>query len=152
MISFRTAAASFVVITTLVSFPTCVGDGIGLNDFGDLIDTSATALVPLEPTLASIQANIFDQVCAVKCHRAPRPKKQMNLEPEEAYNNLVNVASEELPNMMRVVPGDSESSYIIWKLEGRTGIRYKQMPLNLPELPIEQIDAIRDWIDGGALE
>ena len=82
----------------------------------------------------------------------PRPKKNLNLEQGQAYGNLVNVQSKELPKMLRVKPGDAESSYIIWKLEGRNGIRYKQMPLNLPQIPEVQIEAIKAWINNGAQE
>ena len=128
----------------------CVGDGIGLNEFGDPLDPLVVS-IPLEPTLESIQMNIFSAGCAVKCHRLPTPKKDLNLEAGEAYENLVNVPSVGIPAMMRVLPGDADNSYIIWKLEGREGIRNKQMPLNLPALPSDQIDSIKTWINEGAV-
>ncbi len=132
----------------------CVGDGTGLNEFGDLLGPldSLVVSIPLEPTLESIEANIFRVVCAVKCHRSPLPKKNLNLEPGLVYSNLVNIPSEERPELMRVLPGDAENSYMIWKLEGRTGIKGRQMPLNLPPLSDEKIQAIRNWIDDGALQ
>lgn len=144
---------SLVWIVFLLS---CCGDGVGLDEFGDPIvpedstGNSDSGSIGLEATLEGIQANIFDQVCAVKCHRSPRPKEGLNLEAGEAYNHLVNVPSKEIPSMKRVLPNDSGNSYIIWKLEGRDGINGKRMPLNLAPLEEEQIQAIRDWIDEGA--
>ena len=149
---------SIASIIGLTFFLTCDGDGIGLDEFGDLINPSDSSntnggnSIPLEPTLESIQANIFNAVCAVKCHKGSRAKKGLRLEEGESYQHLVNVDSKEKPNMKRVLPFFSENSYIIWKLEGRSGISGKQMPLNLNPLPKEQIDAIRDWIDLGAPE
>lgn len=138
----------------------CAGDGVGLDESGDPIGSIDSLLVnndngdsiSLESTLESIQKNIFDAICAVKCHKYPRPKKGLNLEDGEAYDHLVNIESEQKPSMMRAKPFDSENSYIIWKLEGRSEISGKQMPLNLNPLPKEQIDAIRDWIDIGTPE
>ncbi|MCH7732857.1 MAG: hypothetical protein IIB44_10150 [Candidatus Marinimicrobia bacterium] len=139
----------------------CTGDGVGLDEYGNPTGSSSDSLIwndnhtdstSLTATLESIQTNIFDAFCAVKCHKSPRPKKGLNLEDGEAYNHLVNIESKEKPSMMRVKPFNSENSYIIWKLEGRTGISGKQMPLNQPPLEDTQIEAIRDWIDLGAPE
>jgi hypothetical protein len=49
-----------------------------------------------------------------------------------------------------VNPGDPESSYIVWKIEGRSGIVGARMPLGLAPLSDEQIAAIRGWIADGA--
>ena len=154
MNKFKKAAKILVVTGFVVAAIRCSGDGIGLNEFGDPVDSLSLNVVPvsLDSTLESIQENIFNAVCAVKCHKMPRPKKNLNLEQGQAYGNLVNVQSKELPKMLRVKPGDAESSYIIWKLEGRNGIRYKQMPLNLPPIPEVQIKAIKAWINNGAEE
>ena len=154
MNKFKKSAKILVVTGFIVTAIRCSGDGIGLNEFGDPVDSLSLNVVPvsLDSTLESIQENIFNAVCAVKCHKMPRPKKNLNLEQGQAYGNLVNVQSKELPKMLRVKPGDAESSYIIWKLEGRNGIRYKQMPLNLPQIPEVQIEAIKAWINNGAQE
>ena len=154
MNKFKKSAKILVVTGFVVAAIRCSGDGIGLNEFGDPVDSLSLNVVPvsLDSTLESIQENIFNAVCAVKCHKMPRPKKNLNLEQGHAYGNLVNVQSKELPKMLRVKPGDAESSYIIWKLEGRNGIRYKQMPLNLPQIPEVQIEAIKAWINNGAQE
>ena len=154
MNKFKKSAKILVVTGFVVAAIRCSGDGIGLNEFGGPVDSLSLNIVPvsLDSTFESIQENVFNAVCAVKCHKMPRPKKNLNLEQGQAYGNLVNVQSKELPKMLRVKPGDAESSYIIWKLEGRNGIRYKQMPLNLPQIPEVQIEAIKAWINNGAQE
>jgi hypothetical protein len=71
-----------------------------------------------------------------------------------AYDNLVGVPSAGVPDLTRVVAGDSESSYLINKLEGThldIGGVGAQMPLG-GMLSQEQIDEIRAWIDEGAPE
>ncbi len=136
-----------------IALPACAGDGVGLNTYGEPADTSDVVdPIVLGPTLASIQTNIFSAVCAVKCHRPPTPKKDLNLTDGKAYEYLVNVPSVEIPTMMRVAPGNADNSYLVWKLEGRDGIRNKKMPLNDDPRPLstEEIEAIKTWIDEGA--
>ena len=49
----------------------------------------------------------------------------------------------------RVEPGDPDMSYLVWKIEGRSGIVGARMPLG-GVLPDENIQTIRDWIEAGA--
>lgn len=142
----------FSSICLLFLLTACAGDGIGLNDFGEPIDTSDVVVpVPQGPTLESIQADIFSAICAFSCHALPNPEENLNLEDGEAYDNLVNVPSEQRPLMMRIDPGYAENSYLVWKLEDRAGILNNRMPLNRARLPDEQIEAIKTWINEGAL-
>jgi hypothetical protein len=153
---FKNIILFMIVITFVIA--ACVGDGVGLDNFGEPIEPIDSLDFPIDSldtplddsSFENIQINIFNAVCAVKCHKSPRPKKGLNLEPGEAYDNLVNIPSQEIPSMMRVNPGDSENSYIIWKLEERDGISGKRMPLNLPPLEETEIQAIKAWIDSGA--
>ncbi len=69
---------------------------------------------PVEPDLASIEAGIFGPTCSGKCHRPPRPKKSLNLEAGASWSSLVGVPSKELPDMMRVAPGDSGWTTSCW--------------------------------------
>jgi hypothetical protein len=62
---------------------------------------------------------------------------------------LVNTPSSEVPSLLRVKPGDPDSSYIIQKLEGRAAVG-AQMPLGQAPLPQSTIDIIRQWISEGA--
>jgi len=104
-------------------------------------------------TLAYIQATVFSPICA-QCHR-PGGIGPMPLDSEAAsYQNLVGVRSLELPQLLRVEPGNAADSYLYWKIDpdpaqGRT-IVGERMPRGLPPLDRDQIDSIVHWIDNGA--
>jgi mono/diheme cytochrome c family protein len=106
---------------------------------------------PIEPTLASIQANVFGVIC-VACH-VPGGPGPMPLDSAAAsYQNLVGVPSVEIQGLLRVAPGSAEFSYLVHKIEGRPSIVGQRMPPPpRPSLTAEQIAAIREWIDDGAL-
>jgi hypothetical protein len=74
----------------------------------------------------------------------------MNLRAGMAYNSLVGAASSAKPGAIRVIPGDPENSYIIHKLEGRTGIVGTPMPRGNTLLTAGQILVIKRWIELGA--
>ena len=121
--------------------------------------SSLTGPTPqLRPAFSSIQAEIFEngdssgRPACVSCHNAAGQffAGGLNLTNSVAYSNLVNVASRGKAAATRVVPGDPESSYLIHKLEGRSGIIGARMPLNGPYLTPGQIDVIRRWIELGA--
>src|SRR5438128_1365437 len=109
----------------------------------------------LEPTFSSIQRDIFQttdaagRVRCTTCHNTAFSAftAGLNLESAVAYSNLVSVRSVEKPALFRVAPGDPENSYIIHKLEGRSGIVGVRMPRgNGPFLTEGQITVIRRWI------
>jgi hypothetical protein len=105
----------------------------------------------LEPTLSSIQANIFDLNCALpSCHAAPNPQLGQDLSAGQARASIVNVRSVEVANLFRVAPGDPENSYLVWKIEGRAGIGGVRMPSGRAPLTAEEIAVIRQWIADGA--
>lgn len=112
----------------------------------------------LEPTLSSIQREIFDttdatgRLACTQCHSAAggRPAG-LDLTSGNSYANLVGVASRERPTLQRVSIGDPENSYIIHKLEGRQGIVGVRMPRgNGPFLTEGQLLVIKRWIALGA--
>lgn len=125
----------------------CVGDGTGLDEFGRPVRTPAG---PLAPTLSSIQERIFSPICAAACHTGASAPLGLALDAGVARANLVGVASVEQPAMLRVRPSQPDSSYLIWKLEGRAGITGGRMPLGLAPLTAEELNAIRQWIAAGA--
>jgi hypothetical protein len=104
---------------------------------------------------------IFNVNCALSgCHAGSLPQAGLNLEPGQAYANLVGasgtgVPSLEVPELLRVDPGNSAGSYLINKVEGtdqQVGGPGTRMPLGLPPLPDSTIQVMRDWIDQGALD
>lgn len=112
----------------------------------------------LEPTFSSIQENIFEssdpsgRAACVQCHsRQSGIPTPMSLERNVAYQNLVGVASPLKAGAIRVIPGDSENSYLVHKLEGRGDIFGQRMPRTSgPFLTEGQILIIRTWIARGA--
>lgn len=107
---------------------------------------------PIQVTFSSIQTNIFNQNCVLSgCHLGGSAPLGLDLSEGVSYNLLVNVASGEVPSLMRVKPGDPENSYLVHKIEGRPSIVGDRMPRGRPDpLAPEEIQAIRDWISEGA--
>ncbi len=113
----------------------------------------------LQPTFSSIQRDIFSAAdssgrpactgCHVVLGRRP-PSGGLNLVGDAAYGNLVNTASADKRGAIRVIPGDPEHSYLIHKLEGRSGIVGDRMPDGGPFLSEGQILVIKRWIARGA--
>jgi mono/diheme cytochrome c family protein len=74
----------------------------------------------------------------------------LNLTAGGTYKALVNVATNEQPNLKYVVPGDPANSYLIQKLLGAAGITGGRMPLNGPYLDDATIAQVAAWIATGA--
>lgn len=103
------------------------------------------------PTLSNIQTNVFNTSCAVSgCHRGAGAPLGLDLSAGNARDNLVNVDSREVPDLLRVDPGDPDDSYLVMKIEGAPGIVGARMPRGRPPLSDEQIQLIRAWIEAGA--
>jgi hypothetical protein len=101
-------------------------------------------------TLAQLQQNIFGAVCT-NCHVGASAPRGLRLDSEDnSYAFLVNQASGEKPDLMRVNPGNPGQSYLIQKLEGASGIVGGRMPLGGPYLTDAQINLVRTWITNGA--
>jgi len=103
----------------------------------------------LQPTLSSIQDNIFTPKCVNQgCH--PGGGAPMSLASGQAFNNLVNVQFSGFPPLRRVKAGDPDESVLYLKVIGSplTGDR---MPLQRQRLSNDELEAIRIWIEGGAL-
>src|SRR3989442_9370320 len=107
----------------------------------------------LQPTLASIQDNIFTVTCAVSgCHGGPTAQQGLRLDPGFSAGNLINVHSPQDSNLIRVVPGDPDASFLIQKLQGADGLLGDRMPDGGPYLTTATINVIRQWIQDGALQ
>lgn len=107
----------------------------------------------IDPTLSSIQANVFNLHCAVSgCHdgNGTQLPGVMDLSAGQAFGSTVNVRSVENANLFRITPGDPDNSYLVRKIEGRAGIAGVRMPFGRPPLAPEQIEAVREWIADGA--
>jgi len=125
------------------------GDG---TEGGDLV--VEFELRGLQPSLTSIQNNVFKPTCSVVgCHSGPpgpNLPSGMDLSSVSASSNsLINISSVQEPSIFRVAAGDADSSYLIQKLEG-TAAQGTRMPQGGPFLDQATIDVIRFWIDSGA--
>lgn len=126
----------------------CAGNGNGLDASGNPT-TPGSGGGQLTATFQSIQENVFTPICT-KCHIGASAPQGLQLDAAHSFSLLVGVASTEQPTVLRVAPGDPDSSYIIRKLQGTPGISGGQMPLGGPYLPQSTIDVIRQWITNGA--
>ncbi len=112
----------------------------------------------LEPTFASIQRDIFDapdvsgRKNCTACHSSigRTPSGGLVLDHDVAYDNIVRVGSNRKAGAIRVVPGDPDSSYLVQKVEGASGIVGVRMPFGGPYLSDGQILILRRWIELGA--
>ena len=127
------------------------GDGTGLDPNGNLVTPPAADSV----TLSGDVQPILTQNCAFAggCHAGTSPAQNQNLSAGLAYANLVNVPANEAPGLMRVRPGQPDSSYLVHKIQGTqatVGGSGGRMPLGGTPLTAAQIARIRAWISLGA--
>lgn len=138
-------------ISLILLFASILFVGCDSSDPDD--DPEPMPPVALEPTLASIQANIFTTTCASsQCHDSDNSARSLDLTNGSSFGELVNVASLDNPDLLLVEPNDPDSSYLIWKLEGNPNIAGSQMPRSGSPLSTTQIDVVRQWITDGALD
>jgi len=127
-----------------------VGCGSSGNDLSSNNSSSANV------TFEMVQTQVFAVSCTFSsCHGANSPQQGLNLTLDQAYTNLVNVASTELAALGvaedRVTPSEPDRSYILEKLRSdspRSGVR---MPIDQP-LDAARIDMVARWIAAGAAE
>ncbi len=118
---------------------------------------SAPPPVVVQPTLASLQANIFNLKCAVAaCHTAGITPgiAPFSLQSGLTYSSLVYASSAYgNPRMLRVKPNDAMNSSLYLKVLGdpAVGGPSARMPAGLGPMSTTEINAIRDWINAGAL-
>jgi hypothetical protein len=146
MTNRRLIGAMLIAVPLLAS---CGGSGDGLDQNGRPISGDGDGGgSTLTPDLQSIQENVFTPICTA-CHIGAAAPLGFRLDAASAYAMLVNAPSVEVPALLRVSPGNPDSSYLIQKLEGHAAVG-GQMPLGQAPLPQATIDVIREWIQNGA--
>jgi hypothetical protein len=139
-----------IVVATLAGFASACDEKLS-----DLAGPSPN----LEPTFASIQREILEttdasgRAACTNCHTdvGRNPSGGLNLRHEVAYAALVGVESRNKAGAVRVIAGDADNSYIVQKLEGRSGIVGERMPrTGGPYLSEGQMTIIKRWIETGA--
>jgi len=150
----ETSRYCVALIATLGAFGLmagCAGSGDGLNNSGQpLASSSSSSSGAVTADFQSIQDNVFTPICS-KCHIGASAPEGLQLDAAHSYNLLVGVPSVEQGNLLRVLPGDPDDSYMVRKIEGLAGIDGGQMPLGETPLPQATITAIRQWITNGAM-
>jgi uncharacterized protein (TIGR03118 family) len=124
-------------------------DGAGNKATSAAVQVNVTTAAP---TLAQLQTNIFTPRC-VGCHNGSGGvlPGSMNLSSATtSFSALVNVTSEEVGTIKRVLPGNPDNSYLVKKLEGTQTVG-DRMPFGGPYLDQATINQVRDWIQAGAL-
>jgi hypothetical protein len=134
------------ICASALMFVGCAGDGTGLDENGRPVGEGGAG--ELAPQFDSIQANVFTPVCTA-CHSGAAAPLGLRLEEGASFALLVNAPSTEVPGLLRVNPGNPDSSYLIQKLEGTAAVGGR-MPLGGSPLPAETIAVIRQWIAEGA--
>jgi hypothetical protein len=127
----------------------CAGNGDGLDQNGQPIDSGGSSGGAITADFESIQEHVFTPICS-KCHIGASAPEGLQLDAAHSYNLLVDVPSAEQPDLDRVKSGDPDDSYMVRKIEGLADIDGGQMPLGETPLPPSTIDAIRQWITNGA--
>ena len=143
------AAGVAPVALSLVLLSTgCPGNGKSLAD-DTMGGGDGGGGTPFPPTLTAIQKNVFGAICT-NCHFPGGPGPMPLTSEKVSYANLVNVPSVESP-LVRIAPGDPDSSYLFHKITGAPDIVGDRMPPP-PEAALTEgeIEAIRQWIADGA--
>lgn len=144
----RSTAALLIVVAALAVAGCGGGSGEGLDANGRPIGEGGPGDGTLEPTLASIQQNVFTPVCTA-CHAGAGAPQGLRLDDANSAPSLIGVPSNEVPSILRVAPGDADASYLIAKLDGSAAVGGR-MPLGGPYLDAATIRVMREWIDQGA--
>lgn len=96
----------------------------------------------------SFEADVYDPIIGMRCgcHVGGSGGLVMGADAASAFASMVNVPSSQTTPY--VTPSDSANSYMYQKVTGSQGSG-SQMPLGGMLSP-EEMDTIKEWIDGGA--
>jgi len=93
---------------------------------------------------------IFTANCSSQSCHGSGEQQGLRLTSGASYGELVNVPSTEVVTLVRVLPSEPDSSYLIMKL-GADPPQGLQMPRGQNPLSAADVSTIRDWIVDGAL-
>jgi hypothetical protein len=109
-----------------------------------------------ENLLARIEQQVFTPSCALSsCHGGATPRGDLRLSPGACYDELVGVAADNdaarARGLMRVLPGEVESSFLWMKLGDPEPQFGSRMPRAGNPLAAEPKAWVRAWIEQGAV-
>jgi len=106
---------------------------------------------PYHADFTFLQEEVFTPACA-GCHDAASPGGGLVLEAGRAYANLVNIASTGHAGWMRVVPNNAGASMLLVQVGAEPGPELEGfMPWGEPMLCTPLLDAMRRWVNAGAV-
>lgn len=139
------AAKGFLLSQLMLALAGCTaGNGEGLDQNGQPIPINP----PETSDFQEIQDTVFTPICT-QCHLGANAPQGLRLDAANSYAMLVNVASNEVPALLRVNPGNADQSYLVQKISGSAAVGAR-MPAGQAALPQDRIDLIRQWISEGA--
>jgi hypothetical protein len=111
----------------------------------------------VDPLLSDIQFKVFAPSCALSgCHNSVSKKGNLILEDGVSLAEILNVTASNSraasDGKLLVVPGDSANSFFFQKLFQPEAGEGGEMPLGSRVISDAAIEAIRLWIDAGALD
>jgi hypothetical protein len=109
------------------------------------------------PTIDAVQNEIFNLYCLTSgCHNAADQQGSLILEAGLSWSELVNQEPNDPRGLesgqLLVQPFEPENSFLLTKLVGPTPGQGSRMPQGGPFLSESQVDLVRQWILGGALD
>ena len=103
------------------------------------------------PTFQADILPLFENSCSgAECHIGTNRTAPLDLDPQVAYEHLVNITAESCAAQRLVVPGSPDSSYLVDKLMGGQLCEGSRMPLSGDPLPNAAIGRVVGWICSGA--
>lgn len=143
-----------LVAAALFLFSGCAGDGVVVGG------SPTPGPTPIEgdgPRIDQLEREVLSNNCLFAgCHNAGDAAGDLVLEPGVAYRELVGVASSNLAagraGMDRVTPFSPDTSFLLRKLLDPGAGEGGRMPLRRPPLSAAQVELVRTWIEGGALD
>lgn len=110
---------------------------------------AASAAGPVDDGIPERVRSLLRQSCAVSgCHRGSFPAKKLDLTPGAFPENAVGVASRQVPELKLVDPSLPDKSYLLLKVSEGAEVAGKRMPIGRKPLSPEDIQAVREWIEG----
>ena len=105
--------------------------------------------LPCEPSLPSIQANVFAVTCGFEYCHGPSAAAGLWLMDPEPEHELVRAPSADCPEFTLVEPGSPETSLLFLKVTSdHPPCRTERMPFGKGRLPAPAVECIRGWIAG----
>lgn len=147
--------ASAFALTVCAALVLAACEDVSVNPVINRIGTPIAS-----PSFSNDIEPILSQTCATSgaCHEGPSSIYGLDLRAGAAYASLVNVASRARSSMLRVKPGDPDSSFMFrvlstdstYRVVGPSTSPYYRMPLTENPMPAAIVQTIANWIRNGA--